>query len=369
MMSRRVSKTTSTDNSESFKKVLFIDHVSIKVREGFAKNNIRVYCIEEYNNKKHSDIHNIFEWYDSLSNLTFRERLELERYDCLDRFIDVIRNNFNDFDGLFVGNDEYFMPKLFIDAFKSMNIPTYNWSHGLDATIGMRKRTDYTLVWGPALKGKFVKDGNKDDSILVSGNINYYDVSNVLGFRDSLDDVLVLTSATVAHIRHTWDYASFEKWDRSLLLTYIYSVEKVLKSVGVKHARLRPHPINNKLWVDKFIDTSFFSIDYQPLEKSLESATLAIGPTSSTFVEALHKGVTYLVYEPGRNKRNITDIPLVAPFDGSDPKIDVAFTEDQLKNLIETKYSYGPNVLEDYMVPFDINSFIHTLGKRDNKIR
>ena len=364
-LSKRINQSDSFNNAESFKKVLFINHVSLKLREEFVKKNIKVYCVEEFNNKKNPDIKIIFDWYESLNKLSFSERLELNRYDCLDGFIKVIQKKFNDFDGLFVGDDEYFICKLFIDAFKEMNIPTYNWSHGIEASVGMPLRTDFVLVWGPDMKKTLIKDGKKEESILVSGNINYFSAENIRNFRNSFDDVLVLTSVTIGHIRHTWDYESFAQWDRSLLLTYIYSVEKVLKSLGVKHARLRPHPINNKLWVEKFIDTGFYSIDYQPLDKSLESATLAIGPTSSTFAESLRKGVMYIVYEPGDGVKNIAGVTLVPPFDDSDSDLRVAFSEKQLKELLTSHYTCSSKVLDKYIIPFDMDSFIHTLGKKE----
>ena len=368
LYSRRIHKKmdNKSHNDESHKTVLFIEHVSLETRKIFAEKGIKIVCIEELNNKSAPDIFNIFEWYNNLSKLTFKERLELNRYDCLDDFIIAIQKRFRNYDGLFVGNDEYFICKLFIDAFKRMNIPTYNWSHGLDSSIGITMRTDYTLVWGNALKNNLVKDGKKEDSIIVSGNIHYFDIADISSFRNSLENVLVLTSATIANIRHTWDYDSFDKWDRSLLITYIYSVENVLKRLGVKRARLRPHPINNKLWVDKFIDTDFFCIDNLPLESSLENTSLAIGPTSSTFVESLRKGVTYLIYEPGVNGRNIIGTPLIPPFDGSDINIKVAFNEEQLKDLIEKHYSYDKNILKDYIVPFDIDAFYDTLGRKTN---
>lgn len=349
---------------ENFKKVLFYNKLPRKAKSIFAKHQIRVVCLDDYLNDNYPQILEIFKWYDSLSMLSFAERLQLGRYDCLDVFIRSIQETFNDFDGFFVGNDEYFLSKLFIDAFKGMGIPTYNWSHGIDAEVGIPMRTDYLLVWGPALKENLIKDGKSAESIIVSGNIHYFEIPAITHFRTSLNDVLVLTSVTVANIRHNWDYNTFAKWDRSLLITYIYSVEKVLKSIGVKHARLRPHPINNKLWVEKFIDTDFFTIDYLPLNQSLEKATLAIGPTSSTFVESLQKGLTYLIYEPGKNERNLVGLPLIPPYDGSDNNVKVAFDEDQLKELIETKYTYNPNILDKYMVPFDVGSFRNTLDKK-----
>lgn len=366
LASRRVDKTANKrKKSEAInKKVLFIENVSIEAKSKFSENNITVYCLDDYLNKNHSGICKIFEWYDSLYKLSFKERLELERYTCLDDFIVIIQDTFKDFDGLFVGNEEYFKCKLFIDAFKGIGIPTYNWSHGIDCTYEVPMRVDYQLVWGKGVKDNLVRYGRNKDSIIVAGNIRYFDVPKSIHFRNSLEDVLVLTSVTVANIRHSWEYEYFDKWDRSLLLTYIYSVEKVLKDVGIKHARLRPHPINNKLWLEKFIDTDFFSLDDLRLDKSLERASLAIGPNSSTFVEALRKGVTYLVYEPGDDGKNLLDTKLNPPFDGSDENLKVAFNEEQLKELIVNRYSCNQNILDKYIVPFDINSFKHTLGRK-----
>lgn len=347
-----------------YKKVLFIEPLSISTKTQFANHGIRAVCLDEYNNESYPEIKSLFTWYDSLNKLPFNERLRLDRYACLDKFISSIQRIFFDFEGLFVGNEEYFVCKLFIDAFKGMNIPTYCWSHGIDANSGIPRRVDYRLVWGEGIKQNLIDDGEAPDTIIVSGNINYANIPPATSFRNDLDDVLVLTSVTVANIRHSWDYNSFPTWDRGLLITYIYSVERVLKSLGVKSARLRPHPINNYKWVERFIDTNFYRIDNQTLDQSLKKATLTIGPTSSTFVEALRAGVTYLVYEPGSNGLNIIGRKIEPPFDGSDEDLKVAFNEEQLKELIESKYSCNQKILDKYIVPFNFESFVHTLGKK-----
>lgn len=344
--------------------VLFIEPISIALKKEFANSGIKAISIIEYNNDNYPQIKALFEWYKQIRELPFNERLHIERYDCIDGFIYDIQSIFKDFDGLFVGNEEYFLCKLFIDAFKNIGIPTYNWSHGLDSSIGIERRVDYRLVWGEGVKNNLIKYGDDADSIIVSGNIKYIKISNHSSLRNSLDDVLVFTSATIANIQHTWDYNLFPHWDRSLLITYIYSIEKVLKELGVKHARLRPHPINNYSWVAQYIDNSFYEIDYLPLEKSLDKATLAIGPTSSTFVEALSKGVNYLVYEPSENGNNLINVGLRPPFDGSDSNLKVSQDEEQLKELIKTNYSCDSNFLSKYIVPFNIDSFINTLGKK-----
>lgn len=352
-------------NINSIKKVLFLSNISFATRLEFEKRNIQIFSIDDYWNDKHSDIYPIIEWYNSLNQLSFKERLQIDRYECLDIFIQNIQKEFKDFDGLFVGNDEYFICKLFIDAFKDMGIPTFNWCHGIDCALGVPKRVDYQLVWGRGVKENLVNAGGDPSSIIVSGNINYFNVPDNTVFRNSLDDVLVLTSATVANIRHTWDSNSFVQWDRSQLILYIFSVEKVLKSVGVKHARLRPHPINNKLWVDKFIDTDFYIMDTDSLSTSFKKATLAIGPTSSTFIEALRAGLTYLVYEPVDNAgKTLIGGLLRPPFDGSDENLKVAFTEDQLKDMIEAGYSCNKTIMDKYIVPFNIDSFVQKLGNR-----
>ena len=361
----RLSTIDREDNPISIKKVLFLSDVSYATKLEFEKRNIHMFIIDDYWNDKHPNIYPIIQWYEELNKLSFKERLQIDRYKCLDLFINNIQEEFKDFDGLFVGNDEYFICKLFIDAFKGMGIPTFNWCHGIDCALGVPKRVDYQLVWGRGVKENLVNAGGNPDSIIVSGNINYVNVPDNAHFRNSLDDVLVLTSATVANVRHTWDSNSFVQWDRSLLILYIYSIEKVLKSVGVKHARLRLHPINNKLWVDKFIDTDFYIMDTDSLSRSFKKATLAIGPTSSTFIEAIRAGLTYLVYEPVDSAgKTLVGGMLRPPFDGSDENLKVALTEDQLKDMIEAGYSCNKTIMDKYIVPFNIDSFVNKLKNR-----
>lgn len=352
------------DAAGGYMKVLFVEPMTLNTKAKFFENNIRIVCLDEYNNKEYPEIYSLFKWYKGLEKLSFNERLKLERYDCLDHYISVIQETFADFDGLFVGNDEYFLCKLFIDAFKGINIPTYNWTHGFPCSSSIHERVDFQLVWGQGIKDYLVKAGKDKDSIIVSGNIHYFDVPTHTDFRNSLDDILVLTSVSVANLRHTWDYTTFENWDRSLLITYIYSVEKVLKGLGIKHARLRPHPINNYPWIEKFIDTDFYEIDTLSLNDSLDRATLAIGPTSSTFVESMRKGLTYLVYEPGDGHKSMIGLKLEPPFDGSDQDLRVAFNETQLEELIKCHYSCNQNILDKYIIPFDFASFKHTLGRK-----
>lgn len=348
----------------TYKKVLFVEPVSDSIKFQFAAKGITIVSLPDYIKRNKTVLVDLIKWYDSLNNLSFVQRLELSRYECLDFYIKTIQKEFSDYEGLFVGNDEYFICKLFIDAFKGINIPTFNWSHGIPCIDEDHERADYHLVWGWGIKKYLIEAGKTEDKIIVSGNINYFDIPEHVSFKNTLDDVLVMTSVTIANIRHTWDYETFDKWDRSLLLTYIYSVEKVLKECGVKKARLRPHPINNILWLEKFIDLDFFIIDKERLDKSLEHSTLVIGPTSSCFVETMRKGVTYLVYEPGDNGRNLNGRKLEPPFDGSDGCMKVATTEDQLKEMITSGYTSNREILEKYMEPFSIDSFLHLIHKK-----
>lgn len=347
------------------KKVLFFSGESSTLKNKFAEKGIDVVFINEYFKSTKSELRTLDKWKQDLYKLSFRERLQIERYDCLDKYIKIIQEEFRGYSGLFVGNDEYFECKLFVDAFKEMGIPTFHWSHGIPGPYDedLYRRADYLMVWGKGFKDNFVKTGMDSDKIIVSGNIHYFEIPDNLKFRNSLDDVLVMTSVTIGDITHRWNYDKFPIWDRSLLITYIYSVENVLKSIGVKRARIRLHPVNNKAWVSKFIDTDFYEVDYSCLDESLNKATLVIGQTSSTFVEVMRKGITYIVYEPGSNGHNINNEKLDPPFDGSNPSLQVAFTEEKLKEMIETHYTPNPDVLKQYMVPFDISSIVPYLKK------
>ena len=151
--------------------------------------------------------------------------------------------------------------------------------------------------------------------------------------------------------------------DRANLILYLYSVEKILKSLGINCVRFRPHPSENENWYLKFINKDFYKFDNENLQKSIQNSSLIIGPTSTVFLESLYYGVNYVVYEPSINNIEITNCQLVSPFDGTDPKIPVAKTEDELEYILKNKILVDPTCFNDYIsTPFDL-SFVKKLIK------
>ncbi len=339
------------------KKVLSYEYHSDQVRLKFAEKNIEVVFWGDLLKNGNRVAKQVREFQDSLANLPFNDRLQKGRYKVIDELIQLCQDEFREYSGLFTMVDAYFEQKLLIDVFKSLHIPTYVFLHGLPGIyLTENKRADYLLVWGEKIRDGFVHVGFDPQKVLVTGNTEYLSIPHSTTLRNSLDDILVLTTSTVHSQMHGWDWKSFRISDRSLLITYIYSVEKVLKSFGVKKARLRPHPMNNYYWLKRFIDNDFYELDYLGLNESLQKATLAIGPTSSTFLQALMMGVTYLIYEPGSEGYNLAGGQLVPPFDGSDPKLQVAFNEEDLINLIKIHYTNDVSILDDYIVPFTLDN-------------
>lgn len=255
-------------------------------------------------------------------------------------------------DAVLVRTSELFFEKLMIDAFRELGKPSITVLHGLPGvyTKATEGRADYLTVWGEKIRENFIKVGYDPHHVLVAGNYKYDIVPKHKTLRASLEDVLVLTSAPFAEHQHEWEWARFGIQDRGLLITYLYSIESVLKKAGVQSARLRPHPAVNKEWLMEYVDKDFYQIDKLDFIQSLTQATLCVGQISSTFLEALMCGVTYIPYEPSEDGIvGIGEAEIVPPFDGSEKTLKTAYNEQQLLELIDSRYS--PN--------FDMDAWMH----------
>ena len=249
---------------------------------------------------------------------------------------------------LFLPHDIGFFEKLAIDSFKELNLPTFNFIHGLPGIYNSidYNRTDYLVVWGESIKSNFIKVGFDPDKIIVNGHPKYNIIKHCQSLRFDLENILIITKSL--------NGSQFSErvilGDRGNLVFYLLSIKKVLEKQGVKSVRLRPHPSENIEWYYKYIDEKFFTRDYPNLGSSLKHSTLVIGGTSTTFLEALIEGVNYVVYEPliGINKLVDGFCP-VAPFDGSDKKVPVAKSVDELEEILEKKKFVDVTVLSDYI--------------------
>lgn len=260
--------------------------------------------------------------------------------------------------GLIVPNGEPFLYNLHLDLFKEMQKPSFIVLHGIPGIYDLdsEKKADYLLVWGEQIKQNYIDVGFDKDRIKVIGHPRYTEVPQISKLRNSLDDVLVATTGSTEWSPHGWEYDKFPLFDRNILLLYCYSVETVLKRLGVKHARLRAHPSVGREWLEKFIDLDFYVLDINnrsTLTESLNKATLVIGPTSTVWLESILTGVNYIVYEPGNDIKNLKNEVLVPPFDGSDSDLKVAFDEYSLYDMIKHGYQLNTAIVNKYIEPFN----------------
>lgn len=288
----------------------------------------------------------------------FNQLLTEENYEEIDAiFRDAVEEfKATDFDAVLVWTSEAMECKFVIDVFKEIGRPSITFQHGLPGPYRKieESRASYLCVWGPEVRENYLKVGFDPGHVLIAGNARYVSCPTNRQMRCGVEDVLVLTSAPTAPHQHEWEWDKFSKQDRSLLVTYLYSVENVLKSVGVKRARLRPHPSVSRSWLAKYLDMDFYEIDNEDFIPSLSKATMCVGQLSSTVLEAMQHGVSYIVYEPSEDGRHgMNGNVLVPPFDGSDKYLQVANTEDDLSKMIQERYVPDVRLLDEYMIPFN----------------
>jgi hypothetical protein len=257
--------------------------------------------------------------------------------------------------GVFLFTDEYFESKLLIDVAQDLNIPTFDFLHGLPGiyTQDVDSHTDYLMVWGQKIKQNYIDAGFNADKIIVVGNSKYGSYEKHKNLRNSIEDILVIPTSSIQWHQHSWEEPLLI--DRSMIVLYLYEVQHVLERLNVKHARFRPHPSLNIDWVYGFLDTNFWSKDTQPLKESLNRASLVIGATSTVMLEAIMNGVNYLVFEPQEKGKDILRTNPIPPFDGKDEKLHVAFNENDLYYLLISKYQVNTTILDDYMQPLDLS--------------
>lgn len=269
-------------------------------------------------------------------------------------FIDYFSNE--NIKAFFAPFDLPFFERLLIKVFKELNKPSFICVHGLSGAYSKSDDTsaDFLIVFGEKIKEDYIKIGVNKDKIFVSGHPFYKEDRSKSKLRFSLDNILVLTKVT-----HGFPWSIEGKGvfiDRGRSILYLYSIQNVLKKLGVKSVRFRPHPSENTSWYMKFIDKNFFIIDNTTLIDSLNKSSLVIGPSSTVFIESLYYGSNYVIYEPTIEKKDIIDFELLSPFDGSDSRIIIAKNEYELKTIIKEKICSDMSFFGDYIkTPFDIN--------------
>jgi len=254
---------------------------------------------------------------------------------------------------LIVPNDINIWERIAIEQFKKMGLPTFTFLHGLPGRYNHldESRTDYLVVWGEKIKDSYIKAGHDPKRIFISGHPHYKNLITK-DTEHSLDNILVITKS-MNGAQHS---ANVVLSDRGNLVAYLYSIQQVLVSLGVKKVRLRPHPSESINWYYRFIDKDFFSFDRENLAESIRTSTLVIGPTSTVMLESLYHGVNYQVYEPSVEGICVDNYPAVPPFDGSDSRVPVAKNKEDLKYFLKGKSRIDLKFWSDYIqTPFDLS--------------
>ena len=276
----------------------------------------------------------------------------------LDRIIEVegtLKQYYanNDFRALCVPYDLPFFERCCINIFPLINRPSFIFLHGLTQGYdGRDDRANYLIVWGEKTKENYVKAGMNSNKIFVSGH-PYFKEFNRRELKFGFENVLVLEYPAISS--HNSKEVFLQ--DRGISILYLYSIQNILKKLGIKHVRLRPHPCENPKWYLKYIDSTFFKLDSMPLTASLSQSSLIIGPFSSIILDSIYYGINYTVYIPSINNYAWgSKHRLVNPFDGSDSRVPVAKSEEELLCILKNKIKINAEVFSDYVkTPFDIS--------------
>ncbi|AXB55381.1 hypothetical protein [Flavobacterium fluviale] len=300
--------------------------------------------------KFHLKIQNLIRNEDFYLYLNKELHKELESYQS--HFIEQYTKN--DFRALFLSTDEYFYSKYFIDVFKKMDRPSFVFSHGLPGLYSrdVDHRADYLMVWSEKIKNNYINAGFDKSKVKVIGSSKFANLPKSKILRSSLTDVLVIPISSANW--HQYGYDNIVLTDKSMIVLYLYQVQNVLKKLGIKKAKYRPHPSVNKEWIHAFLDHDFYICDQEDLQTSLDKSTLVIGSTSTVLFEALMNGVNYVVFEPkDENGINMAAFKTVPPFDGSEKKIVIANDETELEKVLKFNAVTDYNVIFEYIQDFD----------------
>ena len=336
--------------------------------EDFLKYNMKLYSTplrplaNVIDKKPLRELRNLY--FSMLQPGTFMGMLNKEKITRLETLKEEIAEIFvqNKIKAFFTHNDEEFCNKYLAEICQMAGIPSFEFLHGLPGvyTQSINTGTDYLCVWGEQIKANYIKNGFVPERIFVTGAPRFsHFMRPVEKLRNSFEDVLVAPSGACIWIQHGWVMDEHGDQNDSLLVLYIYQVEHVLKQFGIKHARLRPHQTVDKKWVAKYIDTDFYSLDYESVNDSLGHSTMVIGPHSTLMMDALCNGVNYYVYDPGEGGYTVRGAKIVPPYDGMNEYVKVAQTEDELVMNLKEKKIINQKFLDGYLCPFDLTPIIN----------
>ena len=200
-----------------------------------------------------------YEMRNKISQKTVNEILQPEFFNEVREFKKKLKDYFSqlNFSAAFFPNDICFFESIAVSILKELKIASLIIIHGLPAGYSEEENrsVDYLLVWGDEIKKNYVEHGFKAENIFVSGHPNYLQLYKG-DLRSDLSQVLVLgQSFNACFVKEV------NLGDCGNLILYTEMIKNALRSLGVKKARLRPHPSMSKKFYHEFIDLNFFEID------------------------------------------------------------------------------------------------------------
>ena len=186
------------------------------------------------------------------------------------------------------------------------------------------------------------------------GHPRYLNMPKENDLRSDLSDVLVIPVSSVTWHQHTYDTPIVN--DASMVVLYLYQVQRTLERFGIKKARYRSHPSINQEWIHSFLDQNFYIFDTEMLTMSLKRSSLVIGSNSTVLLEALINGVNYVAFDPKEdNGKNMSGYKAVPPFDGSEEKLMMSHDESELEQLLKSNLKTDYSLVLDYIQDFDLS--------------
>jgi len=287
----------------------------------------------------------------------FHDLISVQNIESIRRFKKLFEDfiKHNNYQFLLVPEDLNFWPRLSIQVFNELGLPSICMAHGGTSMLyeGFTdSKLSHLTMWGNLQAEFHIKHGYNPTKISVTGHPHYLFKHTNLKF--AFDNILVIPK-TMAGVTIT--KKKFVE-DRGNGIMYLLIIERVLKDLGIKSVSFRPHPSENYDWYSKFIDTNFFREDKKVLSASLKLSTLVIGPKSTTLIDAIAHGVNYVIFEPVLDGKDILSGIVTPPFDGSDPDFPTATNSLELNNILEKKMGINMSALTKILkLPPDL-SFI-----------
>ena len=309
------------------------------------------------------------QWHKNIQNRIrhddFQLFLEPTFHDALEQFQQHLLAQYTkqDFKALFLYTDQYFYSKYSIDIFKKMDRPSFIFTHGMPGIYNLEvdNRADYLMVWSEKIKQNYINAGFSEAKIKVVGHPRHLNIPKKVTLRSDLTDVLVIPVSSVTWHQHT--YGDPVVNDASMVVLYLYKVQKTLQKLGVKKARYRSHPSINQQWIHSFLDQDFYVFDTEALPTSLQRASLVIGSNSTVVLEALMQGVNYLAFDPKDEQgKNMSGYKSVPPFDGSEEKLMMAENEMELEKMIKGNAITEYSLVHDFIQEFDLSVLKHLIN-------